>query len=223
MKSIKSLFFSEARHAEPPAKPAAIDVLMLDVDFLDSQGRWNPKVVLFSKETARERSQSLLVKLFGGVMKFQARRWAVNYLDGILNSKSSYVERHRTAIEAFLNNIKTSGEVDRQKFYHLAALAMLGAESNTSASTPSDSTCTPPRARSAPAFLNRDSVVQHALNEMLGGRTEGKKYADIFGEIPAEVISQWITDHVKDAEEGKKLLQQLDIPDPEEGKKLLQQ
>lgn len=208
MKTIKNFFSSLGRQEKPSPEQATSDTLMLDIDFLDPKGHWNPKVVLFSKETARERSQSVLVKLFGGIMKLQARRWAENYFEGVLRSDEIKDVESCSKIENFLKNIRSSNKVDRREFYQLATIAMLQSNANPTASIRPPKENLTKNARPGPAFINPDSVTQHSLAEMLTELQKGKAYAEIFGGISKDVISNWITNHVKPPEK-EDLLSQL--------------
>ena len=184
---------------------------MLDIDFLDPQGHWNPKVVLFSKETARERSQSILVKLFGGIMKLQARRWAENYFEGVLRSHKINDSDSLKKIENFLKNIRSSNKVDQREFYQLATITMLQSDANRTANIQPPKENLSKNTRAGPAFINPDSVIQHSLAEMLTESTKRKTYAEIFGGISKDVVSNWITDHVKSPDK-EKLLSLLELP-----------
>ena len=213
MKTIKS-FFSIARPPDkPPAKDSASDALMLDIDFWDKKGHWNPQVVLFSKRTARERSESLLVKLFGGIMEFQARRWAENYLRGALQRDGINGGKNHTEIKAFLKNIKTNGKVDRREFYHLATVTMLGELVSPDLKNQPNEKRLSKNFQRGPIFLNRDKVIENTLTEILKEPIQGRTYTDYFGNIPIDILNTWITDHVSDKEKNT-LISQLSKLNP---------
>ena len=202
MKTIKSFFSFARQQDKPPANDSASDTLMLDIDFLDQKGHWNPKVVLFSKQTARERSESLLVKLFGGIMKLQARRWAENYFRGVLQREGVNSEKNHREIKEFLKNIKAKGKVDRREFYHLATVTMLRELGSPSLKDQLNEKRLLKYFQPGPAFLNRDEVIRNTLAEMLKESTEGRTHENYFGNIPIDALNTWIADHVGDQEKA---------------------
>lgn len=171
---------------------------MLDIDFFDQSGKWNPKVVLFSAATAPQRAQSGLTKLFGGLMKFQARRWAENYFHDALRKAAPEQSPQQPAIKEFLKNIKRSGEVDGKEFYRLATVDLL--QKTCRAQGTSAATERSHRApnKPGPTFLNSREVIVNTLIEMLETGTKTGKFPAIFGSLSKKTISAWVNSNASD-------------------------
>ncbi len=109
---------SSMRSADPVTSE---DAMMIDIQFFDEVGRWNPRKVIFSASVDEARAKSLKVTLFGGIMRLHARVWAKNYVNTHLS--------HAAAAATFIANVKSSGVVSRRAFFDLVAGEMLGSAS----------------------------------------------------------------------------------------------
>ncbi|MEY3720200.1 MAG: hypothetical protein RL618_719, partial [Pseudomonadota bacterium] len=108
MKALKNLISTQHDPGKTRVEQTSCNELMLDIDFFDLNGKWNPRVVLFSAASDPQRARSGLTKIFAGLMKFQARRWAENYFLGALATEEG-PGPNRQAIEKFLENVKRKG------------------------------------------------------------------------------------------------------------------
>jgi hypothetical protein len=88
--------------------------MMIDVEFFDDAGRWNPRKVLFSAARDEARAASLKVRLFGGIMRMHAVVWAKNYV------KSKFGD-HDPRVNALLTTIKQSSAISYTRFLPLLA------------------------------------------------------------------------------------------------------
>ncbi len=114
---------SSSSSTKPQSLPATTvdDTLMLAFEFFDENGKLNPRKVLFSAQTSPSRANSLLTTLFGGIMKWNARRWAENYLHDAINAQLGLTSETSEEIQKLIKNIKASKAVTSRDFYSLAA------------------------------------------------------------------------------------------------------
>lgn len=94
---------------------------MLAFELFDENGKLNPRKVLFSAQTSPSRANSLLTTLFGGIMKWNARRWAENYLHDAMSAQLGLTSETSEEIQKLITNIKASKAVNSKDFYSLAA------------------------------------------------------------------------------------------------------
>lgn len=104
---------SRAAQESPTVDTSSDDLLMIDVDFFDDRGRWNPRKLLFSAREDTQRSQSLWTRLFGGIMALQGKIWAKNFL------KNHFGDRPEA--RQLLENIRKKGHVSASEFFETAA------------------------------------------------------------------------------------------------------
>ncbi len=91
--------------------------LLIDIDFFDAQGRWNPTHVVFCPAEDQARAKSLWTRCFRGFMALHGKLWAKNYL-------SSHFE-NKPESKALLEQIKHSGIVDNKTFRETVAQCTL--------------------------------------------------------------------------------------------------
>jgi len=91
--------------------------LLIDIDFFDAQGRWNPTHVVFCPAEDQARAKSLWTRCFRGLMALHGKLWAKNYL-------SSHFE-NKPESKALLEQIKHSGIVDNKTFRETVAQCTL--------------------------------------------------------------------------------------------------
>lgn len=91
--------------------------LLIDIDFFDAQGRWNPTHVVFCLAEDQARAKSLWTRCFRGFMALHGKLWAKNYL-------SSHF-RNKPESKALLEQIKRSGIVDNKNFRETVAQCTL--------------------------------------------------------------------------------------------------
>lgn len=91
--------------------------LLIDIDFFDAQGRWNPTGVVFCAAEDQSRAKSLWTRCFRGFMALHGKLWAKNYL-------SSHF-RNKPESKALLEQIKRSGIVDNKIFRETVAQCTL--------------------------------------------------------------------------------------------------
>jgi hypothetical protein len=91
--------------------------LLIDIDFFDAKGRWNPTHVVFCPAEDQARAKSLWTRCFRGFMALHGKLWAKNYLSSHFRNKSES--------KALLEQIKRSGIVDNKIFRETVAQCTL--------------------------------------------------------------------------------------------------
>jgi hypothetical protein len=191
MKALKNLISTQHDPGKTRVEQTSRNELMLDIDFFDLNGKWNPRVVLFSAASDPQRARSGLTKIFAGLMKFQARRWTENYFLGALATEEG-PGPNRQAIEKFLENIKRKGVVEEKEFHRLATIDMLQKTSEVpEKSRPAEKTYQEP-GKSGPRFLNRREVIANTLTEILETCSKVGNFSEIFGSVSKETIKSWV-------------------------------
>jgi len=197
MKALKNLISTQHDPGKTRVEQTSRNELMLDIDFFDLNGKWNPRVVLFSAASDPQRARSGLTKIFAGLMKFQARRWAENYFLGALATEEG-PGPNRQAIEKFLENIKRKGVVEEKEFHRLATIDMLQKTSEVpEKSRPAEKTYQEP-GKSGPRFLNRREVIANTLTEILETCSKVGNFSEIFGSVSKETIKSWVEKNVQE-------------------------
>ena len=97
----------------PDEVPSDRDRLLVDIDFFDAKGRWNPRKVMFCASDRTERASSLWTRCFGGLMALHANLWVKNYLQ----TQFPRLEKSRILI----TQINKAGFVDMKTFIETAA------------------------------------------------------------------------------------------------------
>jgi hypothetical protein len=87
--------------------------LLIDIDFFDAQGRWNPTHVVFCPAEDQDRAKSLWTRCFRGFMALHGKLWAKNYL-------SSHF-RNKPESNGLLQQINKSGFVDKKSLQETIA------------------------------------------------------------------------------------------------------
>ncbi len=197
MKALKNLISTQHDPGKTRVEQTSRNELMLDIDFFDLDGKWNPRVVLFSAVSDPQRARSGLTQIFAGLMKFQARRWAENYFLGALATEQG-PGSNKQAIEQFLKNIKRNGVVEEKEFYRLATIDMLQKTCEVpEKSRPVEKTHQEP-SKSGPRFLNSSEVIANTLMEMLETCGRVGKFSEIFGSVSKETITSWVKKNVRE-------------------------
>jgi hypothetical protein len=166
MKALKNLISTQHDPGKTRVEQTSRNELMLDIDFFDLDGKWNPRVVLFSAVSDPQRARSGLTQIFAGLMKFQARRWAENYFLGALATEQG-PGSNKQAIEQFLKNIKRNGVVEEKEFYRLATIDMLQKTCEVPEKSRAVEKTHQEPSKSGPRFLNSSEVIANTLMEML--------------------------------------------------------
>ena len=91
--------------------------LLIDIDFFDAQGRWNPHHVVFCAAEDGARAKSLWTRCFRGFMALHGKLWAKNYLENHFSK--------RTESEQLMKQIKQAGYVDKTMFQSTVAQCTL--------------------------------------------------------------------------------------------------
>nr|NDG07093.1 hypothetical protein [Oxalobacteraceae bacterium] len=91
--------------------------MLVDIDFFDANGRWNPKSVVFCAAEDPARAKRLWTRCFRGVMALHGKLWAKNYLSSHFQNKSES--------RNFLEQIKKEGFVDNRAFRDTVAKCTL--------------------------------------------------------------------------------------------------
>lgn len=86
--------------------------LLIDIDFFDEEGRWNPRKVLFCASDRTERASSLWTRCFGGLMSLHAKLWVKNYL------KTQFPQLEQS--QNMIKQINETGFVDEKNFIETA-------------------------------------------------------------------------------------------------------
>ncbi|MBM3338189.1 MAG: hypothetical protein FJY60_11000, partial [Betaproteobacteria bacterium] len=55
------------------------DAMMMGFEFFNEEGQLSPRKILFTEKTCPNKTQREMSHLFGGIMKWNARRWAENF------------------------------------------------------------------------------------------------------------------------------------------------
>ena len=82
--------------------------LLIDIDFFDAQGRWNPHHVVFCAAEDGARAKSLWTRCFRGFMALHGKLWAKNYLDNRFSD--------RAESKQLIQQIRQAGYVDKKIF-----------------------------------------------------------------------------------------------------------
>ena len=91
--------------------------LLIDIDFFDAQGRWNPTHVVFCPAEDQARAKSLWTRCFRGFMALHGKLWAKNYLSSHFSDKPES--------KKFLDQINRIGIVDNKNFRETVAQCTL--------------------------------------------------------------------------------------------------
>ena len=103
---------SAPQHAPEDTRPVDRE-LLIDIDFFDAQGRWNPTHVVFCPAEDQDRAKSLWTRCFRGFMALHGKLWAKNYL-------SSHF-RNKPESNGLLQQINQSGFVDKKSLQETIA------------------------------------------------------------------------------------------------------
>jgi hypothetical protein len=103
---------SQKHSAYETATPADRE-LLIDIDFFDAKGRWNPTGVVFCAAEDQARANSLWTRCFRGFMALHGKLWAKNYL-------SSHF-RNKPESNGLLQQINKSGFVDKKSLQETIA------------------------------------------------------------------------------------------------------
>jgi hypothetical protein len=87
--------------------------LLIDIDFFDAKGRWNPRHVVFCAAEDGARAKSLWTRCFRGFMALHGKLWAKNYLDNRFSD--------RAESKQLIQQIKQAGYVDKKIFQSTVA------------------------------------------------------------------------------------------------------
>ena len=87
--------------------------LLIDIDFFDAKGRWNPRHVVFCAAEDGARAKSLWTRCFRGFMALHGKLWAKNYLDNRFSD--------RAESKQLIQQIRQAGYVDKKIFQSTVA------------------------------------------------------------------------------------------------------
>ncbi len=153
---------------------------MLRFELFDETGKLHPRKVLFSAETSPERANSVLTKLFGGLMKWNARRWAENYLTGFQRKAGDQHSVLKGQVQQLLANIRKTGSVQTKPFFTMAAQLIQAEKSAKAAETAQANGDNKGRPFYAPHIINSDDVVSRYLpGDQNTTSTEPGKASDV--------------------------------------------
>ncbi len=133
---------------------------MLRFELFDETGKLHPRKVLFSAETSPERANSVLTKLFGGLMKWNARRWAENYLTGFQRKSGHQHTALQGKAKQLLSDIRKTGSVQTTPFFTMAAQIIQAEKSATGTEKVQAHANKKGGMLSAPHIINSDEIVR---------------------------------------------------------------
>ena len=209
---MQSTKHSAAQSASPPdlARPAVPDdTLMLGFDFFDEKGKLSPRKVLFSAQTSPERAKSILTRVFGGIMKWNARRWAENCLRDLRKTVSVDDARNQSTINTYLRNIRKQGSVNRTDFFRLTATTLLRQASQKTINTEPQRQDRGLRWPSETFFINQTELINSTLIEAIERAPDDAKFSELFKDASEDQITDWIRLHV-DGSKQKNLLDRIE-------------
>lgn len=100
-------------HTHSNGETQADRELLIDIDFFDAQGRWNPTHVVFCTAEDKTRAKSLWTRCFRGLMALHGKLWAKNYLSSHFQNKPEATK--------LLQTIQETGVVDNRSFRETVA------------------------------------------------------------------------------------------------------
>ena len=95
--------------------------MMMSFEFFDPQGHLSPRKILFTEKTCPNKTQRVLSNLFGAIMKWNARRWAENFLENSKRDQSGTHEKINEQISSLLKDIRKNGFVSMTQLLSVAA------------------------------------------------------------------------------------------------------
>lgn len=104
---------TDQTHTQPHGENQADCELLIDIDFFDAHGRWNPTHVVFCAAENEARAKSLWTRCFRGFMALHGKLWAKNYLSSHFKNKPEATKLLRT--------IQETGMVDNRSFRETVA------------------------------------------------------------------------------------------------------
>lgn len=209
MKPSGSNSLSSSAHPSPTTSDGIDDTLMMGFELFDEQGKLNPRKVLFSAQTSPSRAASLLTTLFGGVMKWNARRWAKKHVTSLIKTQASKNANTRAALGRMLDQIKQKGQVNRREFFQLSAAAMLQEVFDGKPGENKPATEAKTVSSTGAHIINREELISSTLLELIETAADDAKPQELFKGVQLEKISKWVAQHVR-SEKSPILLKRLD-------------
>ncbi len=99
------------------------DVMMMGFEFFNEKGQLSPRKILFTENTCPNKTQRVLSNLFGGIMKWNARRWAENFLENTRDNQPPAKKEVKGQVDSLLQDIRNEGFVRMSKLFSVVASA----------------------------------------------------------------------------------------------------
>jgi hypothetical protein len=150
-----------------PAKPNPTsgedDTMMMGFEFFNEKGQLSPRKILFTEKTCPNKTQRVLSNLFGTIMKWNAYRWAENFLKHAQTSQAAGTGDRRQKIADLLTAIRQSGSVKMTQFFEVSMPVII--KTKTQEDSPATDTDLKnkkaPAFQSAPSFINSEEIIQY--------------------------------------------------------------
>lgn len=148
--------------AKPNPTPGENDSMMMGFEFFNEKGQLSPRKILFTENTCPNKTQRVLSHLFGGIMKWNARRWAENFLENTRNNQPPANKKITEQVDSLLQDIRKEGFVRMTQLFSLVASATAEAKppNEDDDQTSIEQTGNRFTPDSTPFLINRDEVVK---------------------------------------------------------------
>jgi len=146
----------------PELTNAESDAMMMGFEFFNEKGQLSPRKILFTENTCPNKTQRVLSHLFGGIMKWNARRWAENFLENTRNNQPPANKKITEQVDSLLQDIRKEGFVRMTQLFSLVASATAEAKppNEDDDQTSIEQTANRFTPGSTPFLINHDEVVK---------------------------------------------------------------
>lgn len=165
------------------------DTMLMGFEFFDQTGRLNPRKILFTEKTCPNKTQRVLSHLFGRIMKWNASRWAENFLKNTQINQAALPENKKQQVTSLLHDIRTTGVVSMPRLFSFVA----SFAQEPKASDQDDQQITRPGSSSrigpssAPFLINHEEITQtFHLQTSKNDRSEVSASAKIANDTTAD-------------------------------------
>lgn len=146
----------------PELTNAESDAMMMGFEFFNEKGQLSPRKIVFTENTCPNKTQRVLSHLFGGIMKWNARRWAENFLENTRNNQPPANKKITEQVDSLLQDIRKEGFVRMTQLFSLVASATAKAKppNEDDDQTSIEQTANRFTPGSTPFLINHDEVVK---------------------------------------------------------------
>ncbi len=150
------------------------DVMMMGFEFFNEKGQLSPRKILFTENTCPNKTQRVLSNLFGGIMKWNARRWAENFLENTRDNQPPAKKEVKGQVDSLLQDIRNEGFVRMSKLFSVVASATAEAKPPNEDDDQNSIVQTGKhfRSTSVPFLINHGEVVQFQSQRSSGNQEE---------------------------------------------------